>query len=152
MRAWQAKWDSAYTGRFAYSIFPDVTLRPWFEGQKEERRLVCTVSRVLSGHCSGRSHLGRFQIVEDLMFVCAKDYETVDHLIWHCERFRLERHCLIDALAALNVSIGILIRDFYLFIYFFIHQQAIAQMITKEQKKRPLQKQTRTNYKKYISR
>jgi hypothetical protein len=26
MRAWQAKWDSADTGRFAHSIFPDVTL------------------------------------------------------------------------------------------------------------------------------
>jgi hypothetical protein len=28
MRAWQAKWDSADNGRFAHSIFPDVTLRP----------------------------------------------------------------------------------------------------------------------------
>jgi hypothetical protein len=45
MRAWQAKWDSAVTGRFPYSIFPDVTLRPWFEGQKEEIRFVCTVSK-----------------------------------------------------------------------------------------------------------
>jgi hypothetical protein len=72
---------------------------------------VCTVSRVLSGHCSVRSHLGRFRIVEDQMCVCAGDYETVDHLIWHCERFRSDRHRLIGALAALNVSIGILIRD-----------------------------------------
>jgi hypothetical protein len=39
------------------------------------------------------------------------DYETLDHLIWHSERFRLERHRLIDALAALYVSIGIHIRD-----------------------------------------
>jgi hypothetical protein len=72
---------------------------------------VCTVSRVLSGHCSVRSHLGRFRIVEDLMCVCAGDYETVDHLSWYCERFRLERHRLIGALAALNVSFGIPIRD-----------------------------------------
>jgi hypothetical protein len=48
MRAWQAKWDSADTGRFAYYFFPYVTLWPWFEGQKEERRVVDTVSRVLS--------------------------------------------------------------------------------------------------------
>jgi hypothetical protein len=40
--------------------------------------------------------------------VSAGDYETVDHLILHCERFRLGRHRLIDAL---NVSIGIPIRD-----------------------------------------
>jgi hypothetical protein len=107
MRARQAKWDSANTGRFAHSVFPDVKLRPWFEGQKEDRRFVYTASRVLSGHCSVGSHLGRFRIVEDLMCVCASDCETVDHLIWHCERFRFERHRLIDALAALNVNIGL---------------------------------------------
>jgi hypothetical protein len=110
MRAWQAKWNSTDTSRFSFSSFPDVTLRPWFEDQKEKRKFVCTVSRVLSGHCSVRSHLGRFRIVEDLMCVCADDYETVDHLIWHCERIRVERRRLIDAFAALNVSIRILIR------------------------------------------
>jgi hypothetical protein len=77
-----------------------VTLRSWFEGQKEERKFLYTESRVLSVH----SHLGEFRIVEDLMCACTGDYETVDHLIWHCERFRVERHLLIDALAALNVS------------------------------------------------
>jgi hypothetical protein len=92
-------------------VCPNVTLRPCFYGQQEERRFVCTVSRVLSGHCSVRSHIGGFQIVEDLMFICAGVYETVDHLIWHWEGFRLERNRLIDALAALNVSIGIPIRD-----------------------------------------
>jgi hypothetical protein len=90
-----------------------VILQPWFEGKKKERSFICTVSRVLSRHCAVRSHLGRFRIVEDLMYVCAGDYESVDHLIWHCERFRLERHRLIDALTALNVSIGIPIRDLY---------------------------------------
>jgi hypothetical protein len=33
MRAWQAKLNFADTGRFANSIFPDVTLRAWFEDQ-----------------------------------------------------------------------------------------------------------------------
>jgi hypothetical protein len=107
MRVCQAKWNSADAGRFAHSIFSDATLRPWFEGQKEKRRVVCTVS----GHCSVRLHLGRFRIVEDLMCVCAEDYETVDHLIWQCERFRVERHRLIDALAPQNMGIGIPIRD-----------------------------------------
>jgi hypothetical protein len=58
--------------RFAHSMSPDVTLWPWFEGPKEEeRRFVSNVSRVTSGHCSVRSHLGRFRIVEDLMCVCS---------------------------------------------------------------------------------
>jgi hypothetical protein len=69
-----------------------VTLRTWFEGQKEERSFVCTVSRVLSGHCSVRSHLGKFRRSD--VCVCAGNYETVDHFIWHCERFRLEMYSL----------------------------------------------------------
>jgi hypothetical protein len=62
------------------------------------------VSRVLPGHCSVRSHLGRFRIVEDLMCVCVQ-------VIWNSEKFQVEKHRLIDALAALNVRIGIPIRD-----------------------------------------
>jgi hypothetical protein len=81
MMAWQAKRNSADTGWFAHSIFPDVTLRPWFEIQKVDWIFVCTVSRVLSGHCSVRSHLGKLRIVEDLRCMCAGGYETVDHLI-----------------------------------------------------------------------
>jgi hypothetical protein len=68
------KWDYADIGSFAHSIFPD--FRHWLDGQKEERSFICTVSKVLSGNCSVRSHLGRFWIVEDLMCVCAGDYET----------------------------------------------------------------------------
>jgi hypothetical protein len=90
---------------WVYWLF--LVFRPAKSSQKRERRLVCTVSRILCGYCSVRSHLGRFRIVVDLMCVCAGEYVTGDHLIWHCERFRLERHRLIDALAALNVSIGI---------------------------------------------
>jgi hypothetical protein len=58
-----------------------------------------------------RSHLDRFEIVEDPMCVCLKDYETVDHLIWHCERFGSERHRLIDALSELDVLHGTSVRD-----------------------------------------
>jgi hypothetical protein len=59
-------------------------------GLKEGRSFVTSVSRIMSEHNSVRSHLDRFGIVEDPMCVCLKDYETVDHLIWYCERFGLE--------------------------------------------------------------
>jgi hypothetical protein len=52
-----------------------------------------------------------FGIVEDPMCVCLQDYETVDHLIWHCERFGSERHRLIDALSELDVLHGTPDRD-----------------------------------------
>jgi hypothetical protein len=63
---------------------------------------VTSVSRIMSCHSSARSHLDRFGIVEVPMCVCLKDYETVDHLIWYCERFGSEKHRLIDRLAELD--------------------------------------------------
>jgi hypothetical protein len=55
LREWQRKWDLADHGRFAHSILPRVSLRPWFEGQKE--RFVTSVSRLMSRHSSVRSHV-----------------------------------------------------------------------------------------------
>jgi hypothetical protein len=65
----------------------------------------------MSGHCTARSHLNRFGIVEGTMCVCLKDYETVDHLLWYCERFETERRRLTDAFAALGVHRGTPVRD-----------------------------------------
>jgi hypothetical protein len=67
----------------------------------------------MSGHSSVRSHLDGFGIVEDLISVCLKDLETVDHLIWHCERFGSERHRLINALCELDVLHGTPVRDLF---------------------------------------
>jgi hypothetical protein len=113
LRKWQGKWNAAYTGDFVHSILPSVSLRPWFEGQREDRKFVFTVLRIMSGHCirTPRSHLSRFKIVERAICLCLKDYEKVDHLIWHCERFESEKRRLTDALTALDVQLGTPVRD-----------------------------------------
>jgi hypothetical protein len=72
LRKWQRKWDLADTGRFAHYILPKVSLRPWFKGQKKERSFVTSVSRIITGHSSARSHLDGFRIVEDLICVCSQ--------------------------------------------------------------------------------
>jgi hypothetical protein len=64
---------------------------------------------MMSGHCAARSHLSRFKIVDEAMCVCLKDYETVYHLIWHCERFETERRRLTDAL---NLQPGTPVRGY----------------------------------------
>jgi hypothetical protein len=76
-----------------------------------ERSFVTSVSRIMSGQSSVWSHLHSFGIVEGPMCVCLQDYETVDHLIWHCESFGSERHRLVDALSELDVLYGTPVRD-----------------------------------------
>jgi hypothetical protein len=73
----QGKWDDVNTSRFTHSILPNVSLRPWFEDQREDRKFVSTVSRITSGHYAARSHYG-----------------TVDYLICHCKRLETQRRHL----------------------------------------------------------
>jgi hypothetical protein len=77
LREWQEKCDAADTDRrFANSILPRASLQPRFVGQREDKKFVSTVSRKMSGHCAARSHLSRFGIVEEAVYVCLGDYET----------------------------------------------------------------------------
>jgi hypothetical protein len=69
-REWQKSWKVAETGRFSHSIFPRVSLRPWFEEWRTERNLITTLLRIISGHCGVRAHLIRFGIVDESMCVC----------------------------------------------------------------------------------
>jgi hypothetical protein len=88
-----------------------VSLRLWCEGQREDEKFVSTVSSIMSGHCAAWSHLIRLRIFEETMYMCLKDYETEDHLMWHCERFETERCCLTSALTALDVPFRTLVQD-----------------------------------------
>jgi hypothetical protein len=51
----------------------------------------------------------RFRIVEE---VCLRDFETVNHLIWHCERLETEKLSLTDALTALDEQFGTPVHGF----------------------------------------
>jgi hypothetical protein len=70
------EWDAAETGRFSHSIFSRVSLKPWFKEWKTERKLITTVSRIISGHCGVRAHMKRFSIVDGSMCVCLEDHKT----------------------------------------------------------------------------
>jgi ribonuclease HI len=52
VKQWQHVWRTGDTGRFAHSIRPVVSVKPWFDGQAEERSFVTTISSVMTGHCS----------------------------------------------------------------------------------------------------
>jgi hypothetical protein len=65
VKQWQHVGRTGDTGRFAHSIRPVVSVKPWFDGQAEEGRFVTTISRVMSDHCLIQAHLERFRVVED---------------------------------------------------------------------------------------
>jgi hypothetical protein len=59
-----------------------------------ERKLITTVSRIISEHCRVRTALKRLSIVDGSMCVYLKDHETVDHILWKCSRFSSQREVI----------------------------------------------------------
>jgi ribonuclease HI len=109
LQQWQIKWTNSNTGRLTHSIFPKIQTKPWFADIQEERGFVSTISRIMTGHSSVRSHLHRFNIVDNPICVCQENYETVDHLLWECSR--CDRQSVIDELTLHNIDFGTPIRD-----------------------------------------
>jgi hypothetical protein len=56
LQEWNENWDAVDTVRFTHLILPKVSLRPWIEGKRKNRKFVSTESRIMSGHCAARSH------------------------------------------------------------------------------------------------
>jgi hypothetical protein len=72
------------TGRFMHSIIPSVTLKPWFADWKVVRKIVTTVSRIISGQCGVRTHLKWFQIEKDGMCVWVSECGVIVRVFWKC--------------------------------------------------------------------
>jgi hypothetical protein len=109
---WQKRWNEDQMGRFTFSICPGTSLSPWFARITErDRAFIVTTSRIISNHTRVRSHLNRIQILPDPVCVCGGDYETVDHILWHCPRFNSDRQKLEYDMDSLDISYPIAIRD-----------------------------------------
>jgi ribonuclease HI len=109
LQKWKTKWKNSDTGRLTHSIFPDISEKPWFHEFQEERGVTNTISRIITGHCYVRSHLNRFNIVDDPLCVCRQNYETADHLMWECLNY--DRQSAVLELSSLNVKFGTSLRD-----------------------------------------
>jgi hypothetical protein len=74
-------------GRYAFSIWPVVSFTPWFRCFDGDRVIISMMNRMMANLTCLRGHLGRSGILESPICVCSRDYETVDHVLWGCERF-----------------------------------------------------------------
>jgi hypothetical protein len=64
-----------------------------------------------ANHSCLMSHIGRMNIVENLLCICLGDYETIDHAMWSCERYDSERQQLWNDLRVTGTAWETLVRD-----------------------------------------
>jgi hypothetical protein len=108
---WQEKWDWSEMGRFAYSILPSVQEKSWFVSFEAEQHVITKINRLISNHTCLRTHLNRIGIVDNRICECGEDYDTVDHLLWSCVRFREQLHNLLTKLNLLGTPAFVPVRD-----------------------------------------
>jgi ribonuclease HI len=108
---WQDRWDRSDMGRYAHSIFPTIPKKPWFTKLEAERHVITTINRMISNHTCLGTHLHRIGIRENQLCPCGEDYETLDHVLWACARYRAERRNMVSELASLEVPTYVPVRD-----------------------------------------
>jgi ribonuclease HI len=108
---WQDKWNQSDMGRYAYSIFPTIPKKSWFTKLKADRQVISTINRMISNHTCLNTHLHRIGIKDSQLCQCEEDYQTLDHVLWACVRFRADRRSMISELVRLDTPIYVPVRD-----------------------------------------
>jgi hypothetical protein len=72
-------------------------------------RMCCAVN-VISNHTCLRTHLHRNKITDNQLCECGEDYDTLDHVLWACERFRAERRPFLQEQERLGTQIYVPVR------------------------------------------
>jgi hypothetical protein len=57
-------------------------------------------------HLYDKQDDGRIKIIESPMCVCFRDYETIDHVMWSCERYDFEGVTTLDGLTNTTQSLN----------------------------------------------
>jgi hypothetical protein len=89
IRKWQSQWEETTKGAVTKEFFPSV-----------ERRLAVNlhlnpnVTTIMSGHGNILSYLHRLKIIDSRKCPCRQDIQTINHLIFQCQKLKYERGIL----------------------------------------------------------
>ena len=86
---WQRDWVHTTKGQITKEYFPTVADR-----LKVKINLTNNFTTMVTGHGNIRSYLYRFKILETPLCSCGTEEQTIDHLLYKCERLNKERDSL----------------------------------------------------------
>jgi hypothetical protein len=86
---WQSKWEETVNGTITKEFFPSVEIR-----LAVNLNLSSKVTTIITGHGNIRSYLHRLKIIGSPECPRKHGIQTVDHLIFQCNRLKNEREIL----------------------------------------------------------
>jgi len=93
VRKWQSYWTQTTKGSTTKEYFPEVEDR-----LKMKLNLTGNFTTIVTGHGNMKAYLNRFQITDEPTCPCGKGDQTVEHIIYECERLTKERDKLKAAI------------------------------------------------------
>jgi hypothetical protein len=88
-KTWQGEWTTSQKAAATRQYFLTVQDR-----LKSKIKLTPKITVVLTGHGMTKAYLHRFHLSEDAKCKCGNEYQSMDHILFHCEEINAQRELL----------------------------------------------------------
>jgi hypothetical protein len=82
-------WEETTKAVLTKQFFPSITDR-----LKMKINVTSNFTTMVTGHGKTRTYLHRFKLLESASCPCDKEYQTTDHLLYHCTLLQNQREIL----------------------------------------------------------
>jgi len=90
LEQWQNEWESTLKGATLKAFFPNIA---------DRLKLLINPSpnftAIVTGHDKLKTYLHKYKIIQNPQCICSKGEQTVDHIIYSCNRHEKERDKLV---------------------------------------------------------
>jgi hypothetical protein len=88
-KTWQGEWTTSQKAAATRQYFHTVQDR-----LRSKIKLTPNITAVLTGHGMTKAYLHRFHLSEDVKCKCGNEYQSMDHILFHCEEINAQRELL----------------------------------------------------------
>jgi hypothetical protein len=96
---WQCEWTTSHKATTTRQYFPTVQDR-----LRSKIKLTPKITAVLTGHGMTKAYLHWFHLSEEATCSCSNEYQSMDHLLFHCANTRAQWEVLIQQLGTWPAS------------------------------------------------
>ncbi|XP_024888152.1 uncharacterized protein LOC112465025 [Temnothorax curvispinosus] len=96
--------ESSYKGKDYFRNFHDRNKKqPWFKEIKAERYFYSFINRIRANHYNLNESLARKNYIDISRCDCGYEKEDINHVIWQCSRYDVEREVMNEELVIRNI-------------------------------------------------
>lgn len=96
--------QGAHTGRTYFQLFYENKRSPWFNFKNLDRFYIVSINRIRCDHYNLAASLARLNIIDSPTCACKNDVEDINHVLWNCPKYDLQRQKLMSSLRKMRLN------------------------------------------------